>query len=147
MNWKINIFILIFLCGVSCKQERKSSQETNAKKSPLIEAELLKFNLDNPKYTIVDFRKPEQFKKGHIPNAINIWRSDIENPDFPYNGIMASKEQMEKLFSKLGIKNDDTLLIYDDKALCDAACLWWVLNTYNFTKVQLLNEVYMLGKK
>ncbi|GMN10323.1 sulfurtransferase [Croceitalea sp. MTPC9] len=143
MNWRISAFLLIIILMVSCKQQEKPPPENSTvkhiQKSPLVEAEFLKSNLDDSKYTIVDFRKPEQFKKGHIPNAINIWRSDIENPNFPYKGIMASKEQLEKLFSKLGIKNEDTLLIYDDRGLCDAARLWWILNTYNFKKVQLLN--------
>lgn len=143
MNWKISTFILLFILGVSCKQQEESPKENNAiihvQKTPLVEAEVLKSNLDNLEYTIVDFRKPEQFKKGHLPNAINIWRNDIENPNFPYKGVIASKEQLEKLFSKLSIKNEDTLLIYDDRGLCDAARLWWVLNTYNFTKVKLLN--------
>lgn len=143
MNWKISTFIFLFILGVSCKQQEESPKENNAiihvQKTPLVEAEVLKSNLDNLEYTIVDFRKPEQFKKGHLPNAINIWRNDIENPDSPYKGVIASKEQLEKLFSKLSIKNEDTLLIYDDRGLCDAARLWWVLNTYNFTKVKLLN--------
>lgn len=53
--------------------------------------------------------------------------------------MMANQTQMETLFGKLGIKTDDTLIIYDDNGLCDSARLWWLLETYGFTKVKFLH--------
>ena len=88
---------------------------------------------------IIDFRKPNEYQQGHIKNAINVWRTDIEDSSFPYGGMKASKEQLEMLFSNLGINSEDTLVIYDDKGLCEAARLWWVLQYYNFKNVKLLN--------
>jgi len=88
---------------------------------------------------IIDFRKLKDYQEGHVQNAINIWRSDIEDDTFPYGGMKANKIQLEALFSRLGIQKDDTLIIYDDKGLCDAARLWWVLQYYNFKNVKLLN--------
>lgn len=88
---------------------------------------------------IIDFRKLAAYTDGHIKNSIHIWRSDIEDDSFPYGGMKASKKQLETLFSKLGIDTKDTLLIFDDKGLCDAARLWWVLQYYNFTNVKLLD--------
>lgn len=88
---------------------------------------------------IIDFRKLAAYTDGHIKNSIHIWRSDIEDGSFPYGGMKASKKQLETLFSKLGIDTKDTLLIFDDKGLCDAARLWWVLQYYNFTNVKLLD--------
>lgn len=55
---------------------------------------------------------------------------------------MASKEQLEKLFSTKGISNDDLLVVYDDNGLCDAARFWWVLQHYNYTNIRLLNKTY-----
>jgi thiosulfate/3-mercaptopyruvate sulfurtransferase len=88
---------------------------------------------------IIDFRKETEFSKGNVKNAINIWRRDIENPIVPYGGMKATKNQLETLFSNLGIENDDTLVIYDDKGLCDAVRMWWVLQYYNFKNVKLLD--------
>jgi len=93
----------------------------------------------NKNIKIIDFRKPELYAEKHIIGALNIWRSDIEDTSYPYGGMMASKEQLETLFSKLGITNSDTLLVYDDKGLCDAARLWWVLQNYGFTNFKMLN--------
>jgi thiosulfate/3-mercaptopyruvate sulfurtransferase len=123
-------FLLAFLSG--CDSEKVSENY-------LIEIDEFE-TLSKLKSTkIIDFRKLKDFQEGHVNNALNIWRTDIEDDSIPYGGMKASKEQLEKLFSKLGIENDDTLLLYDDKGLCDAARLWWVLQYYNFKNVKLLN--------
>ena len=93
----------------------------------------------SPNTKIIDFRKREDFEDEHLQNAINIWRTDIEDTSLPYKGMMATKEQIEKLFSKLGIAATDTLVVYDDNGLCDASRLWWVLKNYGFESVKLLN--------
>jgi len=107
--------------------------------SPLIESSSLYENNNYENYVIIDLRKPEKFNLGHIPNAINIWRSDIIDQNKAYGGMMAKKAVIEQLFSTLGIKSDDELIIYDDKGLCDAVRLWWILDYYNYTNVKLLN--------
>lgn len=98
-------------------------------------------------YVIIDFREPEEYNTGHIPNAINIWRNEIVNEKISYGGMMATKEAIEALFSELGITNGDELIIYDAKGLCDAARLWWILNHYGYTKVKLLNGGMQQWKK
>lgn len=129
---KNSFFVLIVLILLGCSSEKVTENY-------LIEIDEFE-TLSKLKSTkIIDFRKLKDFQEGHVNNAINIWRTDIEDASFPYGGMKASKEKLEKLFSKLGIKNDDTLLLYDDKGLCDAARLWWVLQYYNFKKVKLLN--------
>jgi thiosulfate/3-mercaptopyruvate sulfurtransferase len=52
---------------------------------------------------------------------------------------MASKGQIEQLFGQLGISSEDTIVIYDDNGVCEAARLWWILQNYNFDNVKLLN--------
>jgi thiosulfate/3-mercaptopyruvate sulfurtransferase len=105
----------------------------------LIEAgELLAFQ-KNEHVRIIDFREREIFDKGHVPQAIPIWRSDIEDHTHHVEGMMATKPEMEKLFSSLGISAQDTLIVYDDQAGVNAARLWWVLKTYGFNQVRLLN--------
>ncbi|MFT7234251.1 MAG: thiosulfate/3-mercaptopyruvate sulfurtransferase, partial [Cyclobacteriaceae bacterium] len=54
-------------------------------------------------------------------------------------GMMASPTQIENLFSRLGIGANDTLIVYDDNGLCNAARLWWILQNYNFTNVKLFH--------
>lgn len=87
---------------------------------------------------ILDFRKEEDYHSEHIPNALHIWRSDIEDSSYAYQGIMPTRAQVEALFSERGIHSKDTLVLYDDNGLCNAARLWWILQNYDFDQVKLM---------
>lgn len=135
MNSKIKhlytVLVCLLLLAACAKKE--------IPKGYLIEIEAFIELSKNENTKIIDFRKSAAYKNGHLKNSLNIWRTDIEDDSYPYGGMKASKEQLEKLFRKLGINKNDTLLILDDKGLCDAARLWWVLQYYKFTNVKLLN--------
>ncbi|WP_394749942.1 sulfurtransferase [Spongiimicrobium salis] len=133
---------LFFIMG--CRQSHpKAGQEKLELQSyqltPLIEAETLLQEISDPNIVLIDFREKVIYEKEHLPKAVQLWRTDIESADFPYGGMMASGKTIENLFSKLGIHNGHRLIVYDDRGSCDAARLWWVLSSYGFTKVQLLN--------
>lgn len=132
MSLKNSLWLVFILILSSCANEE-------SKRRYLIDIHEFKKLSNKKNVKIIDFRKETEFNKGHIKNAINIWRRDIENLTMPYGGMKATKKQLETLFSKLGIENDDLLVIYDDKGLCDAVRMWWVLQYYNFKNVKLLN--------
>ncbi len=134
MNLTKYVSICILFLLVSCK-----NQDNIVVPNYIIEQEEFLKIYQNKNIKIIDFSKPEVFAERHISGALNIWRSDIEDTKYPYGGMMASKEQLETLFSNLGITSSDTLLVYDDKGLCDAARLWWVLQNYGFTNFRMLN--------
>ena len=137
MNWKISVLLLIVLI-TSCRD--KSAKEVPlVEENYLIEAEELKQIVDQPNIKVLDFRKKEFYNSEHILGALSIWRNEIENTDYPYGGMMPTRNQMELLFGKLGIKSDDTIIIYDDNGLCDAARLWWILQNYGFKNMKLLH--------
>lgn len=138
MNWRIK-YVLVFLFLIGCKINNEHTPATNNTSKYLIEVEELQKIIKAPTIRIIDFRKPELYNQEHIENAINIWRTDIEDQEFPYDGMMANQFQLETLFSNLGIGNSDTLVVYDDNGLCDSARLWWVLQNYNFNRVLLLH--------
>jgi len=139
MIWKSKCVVLLLLCFLSCKTEKDAKKQLALDPSGLIEVATLLEHRSAPDIKIIDFRKEEAYIKGHIPNAIPLWRTDIEDTSLPYKGMMATKEQIEKLFSSLGIRPTDTLVVYDANGSCDAARLWWVLQCYGFTRVKLLN--------
>lgn len=140
----------LLICFMSCKK-RTEPQIEDVLKEPmtttfdyystkhLIECEDLKVLNTASNIKIIDFRKPDAFLKEHLVNAINIWRTDIDDNSFPYKGIMASRSKIEALFSRLGIKNEDKLVIYDDNGACDSSRLWWILKNYGFNNVKILN--------
>lgn len=153
MSWKINVLFLVMFVLFGCKG-KEAEQDTNLEEYPkelshsyLVEIDELSKLVDKPDIKIIDFRKPEFYLNEHIPGAVNIWRTDIEDLSYPYKGIMISKEQLEVLFSNLGIKNSDTIIIYDDNGLCDSSRLWWILQNYDFTRVKLFHGGFKLWKE
>jgi len=136
MNLKISIiFLTLFL--LSCGQE-KVTEDKSSELSYLLEAEDVLLILQRPNIKVIDFRQEEDYLKGHIPGALNIWRGDIEDTTCAYEGMMGSVNQIESLFSKLGISSVDTLLIYDDNGLLNASRLWWILQAYDCNRVALM---------
>ncbi len=135
MNWKIST-LLLFVIICSC-QKKEEPREVSKSKYLISSQELLTMQ-GREHVKVIDFRKTEEYQKGHIAGAFQMWRNDIQNPNFPYGGMMASTTQIEKLFSRLGISNKDLLVVYDDRGLCEATRFWWMLQNYNFDNVRLL---------
>jgi len=138
MSLKTKLCGLLVLLAVSCAHnESLHSEEPTS--SYLIEAADLHSKINRSSIKVLDFRKEAKYEEAHIPGAVNIWRSDIEDSSYAYGGMMAPASQIETLFSEFGIKSTDTLVIYDDNGLCNAARLWWILQNYDFANVRLLH--------
>ncbi len=139
MSWKSSLSLVSLLLASCLQRGSKLATHPFPSHSPLIELEELLANDFSKRYTLVDFRHPRAYTEGHIKEAVNIWRSDIENSSQPYKGIMPTKEQLEKVFSKKGIQPTDTLILYDDNGSCEATRLWWILQHYGFNQTRVLN--------
>lgn len=140
MNWKINgLPILAGLLYIGCgiPEQPKSISTEYASIESLAEVEDV-IN-SGAQWKLIDLRKLEEFEQGHIPGAQNVWRTDITDTTHPYGGMMPAQLHMELLLSKLGIEPADTIVIYDNKAECDAARLWWILKFYGHPHIKLLN--------
>ena len=61
---------------------------------------------------IVDIRSAEDYEAGHIPGAIQIARTDFEDPNGRVEALMSTPEQMNRLLSAKGIANGDALVVY-----------------------------------
>ncbi len=158
MSYRISIIIISGLLIFSCSKTKEKVDTTDTSvleaetktyfnSEHIIEAEELLLISNQNNIKIIDFRKPSAYKTAHIKGSLNIYRPHIEDTSSPYKGMMAKKEKIETLFGKLGIKNNDTLIVYDDRGECDAARLWWVLKNYGFESVKLLNGGLKAWKK
>jgi thiosulfate/3-mercaptopyruvate sulfurtransferase len=122
-----------------CCCENQTPQQYNA----LLEYDqITQITESNQDVKFVDVRKSEAFAKGHIPDAINVWRPDFQSYNFQYSGMIAEKEKIEGLLTNMGIHSNDLIIIYDDTANVDAARLWWILKYYGHEKIALLNGGY-----
>ena len=69
--WLIpSIIILIAITGCSSKQKKVSPQEVPVVYKNVSMAEGLKIAKENPDAIIVDVRRDDEFKAGHIPGAV-----------------------------------------------------------------------------
>ncbi|WP_297695646.1 sulfurtransferase [uncultured Eudoraea sp.] len=142
MILRISLCTAFYILLLSCKgiNETENIVLTNyASIEHLIEAKELETILKESNTKIVDFRSPENYQAGHINGSINIWRTDISDNSLPYEGMRADRKQIELLFGRLGIENDDLIIVYDDKGSSDAARLWCILEAFNFDSVKILN--------
>ncbi len=131
MNWKINtilscLMILIFLPGYTQSYS-------------IIEAEEVVSLMEDSTIAIIDVSKEADYNTEHLPGAINVSRSHFTDQEADFGGVIAPKAQMEELLSQLGITPTTRLILYDNKGLCEAARLWWILNRYGHKNMQLMN--------
>ena len=136
MNLRIS-FLLVVLFSFGCKKATIDNDDSKPI-NYLINATELSAIIHQKNIKIIDFRKKELYDQEHIADAIHLWRTDIENPSYPYSGMMPSAKQLENTFGSVGISNEDTLIVYDDNGLCEAARLWWILQNYDFKNIKML---------
>ena len=82
-----------------------------------------------------------EFKKGHIPGSVFFDLDDAskKNTDLPH--MLPSEDQWSKSISKLGISNNDKILIYDNSKLYSACRCWFSLLYFghDIEKLHILN--------
>ena len=79
----IILFCILFMV-LSCKKQDRIDE--GIQEGYLIEFDEFVGIASKSNVKIIDVRKPEKYLKSHIPGALNIWRTDIENKDYAYNG-------------------------------------------------------------
>ena len=130
MNKTIYITAVIFLLACVSTPPSRSLVNTDVIKSMVI---------NNSPGQIIDVREVANFKKGHIPGAVNISRSDLEDNSGGFQGMRIKKNDFEELMKKLGLNDKDSIYLYDSKANTDASRLWWLFKYYGFEKVALID--------
>ncbi len=112
-------------------------------------------HLDDPTVRIVDLRYGvradadgtfhgasglDAYNEGHIPGALFVdVLADLADPDDPVPRNILSPERFGALMGRLGVGDDTTVVVYDDRGGTWAARLWWALRYYGHDAVKLLN--------
>ncbi|MFQ6058365.1 MAG: sulfurtransferase [Anaerolineae bacterium] len=104
----------------------------------LVETDWLAEHLGDLNLRVVDARKADEYKAGHIPGAVNIPRKETFDPEAP-KGMVAPREMIEALFGSKGISNETRVVIYGMGKDKDAARIFWTLEYYGHTRVSVLN--------
>lgn len=133
---KISLLLLSVTIGLnSCKPKLQDSV-SNA----LMEVETLRELLDDGEnLLLIDVRPKDEYEKSHLPGSVNIWRTEVEQPDLPYGGMPIDANHLAKLLGGKGISADKLLVLYDDRGGVEAARIWWILKRYGHEKSAVLN--------
>jgi thiosulfate/3-mercaptopyruvate sulfurtransferase len=105
---------------------------------PLVTTDWLAKNLKDSKIRVIEVSvNPGVYERGHIPGAVNFsWHSDLNDK---VKRDIVSKEDFEKLLSKVGVANDTTVILYGDTNNWFAAWGAWVFDIYGVKNVKLLD--------
>lgn len=85
------------------------------------------------------------FAEGHIKNAIH-WdlEKDLSDMTLEKSGRhpMPSKEKLTHLFQNSGLKNDETIFVYDQGGAPFATRAYWLLKYAGFNDVKIVQDGY-----
>ena len=114
----------------------------------LVETDWLDKNLNDVKIIDCSWHMPqtkrvgfEEYKKMHIPNAIffDLDKNSKKNTSLPH--MLVEKANWEEIVSKMGIKNDDEIIIYDNSDVISSCRCWFnfIYFGHNSEMVHVLN--------
>jgi len=119
----------------------------HAQQGPLVDAEWLSKNLENPKVRVFEVSvDPGIYERGHVPGAVNInWHTDLVDT---VRRDVVGREKFEELLEKAGVTKDTTIVLYGDNNNWFAAWGAWVFNQYGLgDQVKLLDGGRKLWEK
>ena len=98
----------------------------------LIETDWLEKNLDYVKIIDCSWHMPQtnrdslkEYKNNHIPKAIYFNLDDNSKKDTSLPHMLVKKENWEEIVSKMGIKKNDQIIIYDNSDVVSACRCWF----------------------
>jgi thiosulfate/3-mercaptopyruvate sulfurtransferase len=105
----------------------------------LIETQKLAQLLSSPQLRLLDARPPEEYRLGHLPGAANLPALTTDDLDANRQGFPLPPERAERLFRGAGINSNSQVVIYDDQGNRFAARVFYVLEFFGHSHVQVLN--------
>jgi thiosulfate/3-mercaptopyruvate sulfurtransferase len=115
--------------------------DNSANPDLLVDSAWILENADDPNVRLIDVRGDlEEYAAGHIPGAVHIDVGDqMTNPEDSTRGQILTQDALSALLSSLGIKPEDTIVLYDANNNLQAARAYWVLKYYQHGDVRILN--------
>ena len=82
------------------------------------------------------------FRKNRIPHARFFDLDEVKDPDSPYPHMLPTCEAFAEAMSNIGIRRDDTIVVYDTEELgiFSAPRVGWTLRVFGHPKVHVLNN-------
>lgn len=112
-----------------------------------VDANWLAYHLDDPNIVIIDARSTMPYRFGHIKNAISLGVEHVISIADNGSNLVIDTQIAEKLFSKLGIGDSKTVVVYGEYPDPSAARIVWTLIYYGHPNVKLLDIGYSQWQK
>jgi len=133
------LYVVLILTTLTC-------QTANAQNDLiLVDINWLNQHQHDDDLIIVDARTEAEYMKEHIPGAVNIPVMKTYNPVAPKDRV-ANLQYIKKLFRQAGIRNEQSIVVYDNNEYMDAGRVFWVFEVYGHDNVKLLNGGFTLWK-
>lgn len=87
---------------------------------------------------IVDARPALVYRRGHVPNAVNVWDNDI-NVWGQIPRQLAPLDRLATTFGQAGLAHDQTIVVHDDGDGQWAPRLFWALEYFGHSDVRILD--------
>ena len=95
--------------------------------------------LDDRSVWILDVRRPEDYREGHLPNAVSFPYDSIQDRDSRIPGKRLPDERLAVTFGNAGVGVNTTVVVYDDRDGGLAARIAWLLLYLGHDRVSVLN--------
>jgi thiosulfate/3-mercaptopyruvate sulfurtransferase len=105
----------------------------------LVETDELAKLLPDANLRILDARPPEEYRQGHLAGAVNLPAPATESLEANKRGFPIEPERAEQLFRAAGINRASRVVIYDNQGHRFAARVFYVLEFFGHSHVQVLN--------
>ncbi len=104
-----------------------------------VDADTLRSEIRDKSAKVLDIRKEEDYKQGHLPGAINFPLSSLLSDDSP--------EKILQHAQSFGIDDETHVVVYDDTFGALASRVAWALQYIGHEEVSLLDITYGSWKK
>ncbi|MCX5820263.1 MAG: sulfurtransferase [Deltaproteobacteria bacterium] len=112
----------------------------------IVSTDWLQQNLSNANVVILDVRKVEEYKDGHIPNAINIFYNSWAVTRDGLTNELPAEDDLRDLIGSLGVGKDTTVVVVSKNdpvpERFNMTRVAWTLRYAGVQKVSVLNGGY-----
>ena len=72
----------------------------------------------------------DEFNKEHIPNSRFFDIDKISNKHSKFPHMLPNENEFSSMVSEIGIKNEDTVVLYDNSVFFSSARAWWMFKIF-----------------
>lgn len=104
----------------------------------LVTPDWLQARLAHPHLRLLDVRPRAFYEAGHIPEAMSLELSVLQDPAASVHGMLARPDRFASEMGRLGVDAQSTVVIYDDNWGMHAARVLWALARYGHAATAVL---------